>query len=123
MKKKIFSIKEIIIEKETHVFTIEIDFSHSVLKGHFPKNPIIPGVMTNDIISNLISKIKEEKYILVSAKNIKFIKPIQPKKNNIYTVKIAEKIKSIQDKISVIASISQENDFYYKLNAEFKKIK
>jgi hypothetical protein len=54
----------------------------------------------------------------VFAKNIKFSKMIVPSEDNTYNVKIS--IIEEQEKYNIKAIISQNDDAYFKLNAEYK---
>lgn len=74
-------------------FSIEIDFSNKLFEGHFPKKPVVPGVVIINIIKELIEEKIKEKLILKSSDNIKFKAPIVPEnaKLLIFEVKILEK--------------------------------
>lgn len=69
-----------------HSFTIQK--THASLKGHFPNNPVIPGVIILDEIINIIKTIKPE-FTVNSIPMVKFIHPILPEQKII--VEIIEK--------------------------------
>ena len=46
--------------------------------GHFPNDPITPGVCVVQIAIDLFSHLRLQEYILSQAKNIKFIQIIRP---------------------------------------------
>ena len=54
----------------------------------------------------------------IAAKNIKFSRMIVPSEDNTYNVKIS--IVEDQEKYNIRAIISQNDDAYFKLNAEYK---
>ena len=97
---------------------IDIDFSHPVFKGHFPEKSVLPGVMMCDIVRYLVSDKLGIKVQLVLAKNIKFLRMIVPSEDNTYNIKIS--IVGEQEKYNIKAIISQNNNAYFKLNAEYK---
>ena len=115
---KVYTILEMYEDERNINYLITIDFSHSVFKGHFPKKPVLPGVMMCDIIRYLVSDKLGAKARLVLAKNIKFSRMIVPSENNTYNVKIS--IVEDQEKYNIRAIISQNDDTYFKLNAEYK---
>jgi 3-hydroxyacyl-[acyl-carrier-protein] dehydratase len=69
-----------------HSFTIQT--THASLKGHFPNNPVIPGVIILDEIINIIKTIKPE-FTVNSIPMVKFIHPLLPEQKVI--IEITEK--------------------------------
>ena len=115
---KVYSILEAHENEDNLNYLIDIDFSHPVFKGHFPKKSVLPGVMMCDIVRYLVSDKLGIKVQLVLAKNIKFLRMIVPSEDNTYNVKIS--IVEDQEKYNIRAIISQNDDAYFKLNAEYK---
>ena len=115
---KAYSVLEVRENKDDINYLIDIDFSHPVFKGHFPEKSVLPGVMMCDIVRHLVSDKLGVKVQLVLAKNIKFSRMIVPSEDNTYNVKIS--IVEDQEKYNIRAIISQNDDAYFKLNAEYK---
>ena len=59
---------------------ITINKNHEVFKGHFPGNPVTPGVCMMQIIKELTEEIVSEKLFMQSSSNIKFMAIINPEK-------------------------------------------
>jgi len=59
---------------------ITINKSHEVFKGHFPGNPVTPGVCMMQIIKELTEGIVSETLFMQSSSNIKFMAIINPEK-------------------------------------------
>ena len=116
--KKVYSVLEVNENKDDINYLIDIDFSHPVFKGHFPEKSVLPGVMMCDIVRHLVSDTLGIKAQLVLAKNIKFLRMIVPSEDNTYNVKIS--IAEDKEKYNIKATISQNDDAYFKLNAEYK---
>lgn len=57
---------------------IFINENHEVFKGHFPGNPIMPGVCMMQIIKELIEKITASSLFMQSLSNVKFMALINP---------------------------------------------
>jgi 3-hydroxyacyl-[acyl-carrier-protein] dehydratase len=57
---------------------ILINEKHEVFKGHFPGNPIMPGVCMMQIIKELTEQITESSLFLQSLSNVKFMALINP---------------------------------------------
>lgn len=54
---------------------------HAIFKGHFPGNPVTPGVCMIQIIKELSQEIVGSSLLLVSSSNVKFMALINPDKN------------------------------------------
>lgn len=121
-KKRIYSIVKKEEDKNSYRYSVKIDFSHPVFNGHFPGNPILPGVMMCDIIKELSANILELEIKLILAKNIKFLRMIIPSKENIYNINISiVKNEEDNEKYNIKAVISQNENNYFKLNGDYKK--
>ena len=57
---------------------ILINENHEVFKGHFPGNPIMPGVCMMQIIKELTEKITESTLFMQLLSNVKFMALINP---------------------------------------------
>jgi len=61
---------------------------HEIYKGHFPNNPVVPGVVSVQIVNEILSEHLEKKLLTSSAKSIKFPAMINPNVNPQLFVKI-----------------------------------
>ena len=59
---------------------ITINKNHDVFKGHFPGNPVTPGVCMMQIIKELTEEILSKKLFMEAASNVKFMAIINPEK-------------------------------------------
>lgn len=60
---------------------VSINKDNPIFAGHFPKNPVMPGVCMIQIIKELTEKVTHKKLFLQKANNIKFMAIINPEKN------------------------------------------
>lgn len=72
---KILTLEQIEDQVNAHIF---INKDHDIFKGHFPDNPVMPGVCVLQIIKELTEQITASKLSLVKAHNIKFKAIINP---------------------------------------------
>lgn len=57
---------------------VQLNKDHEIYIGHFPGNPITPGVGMLQIIKNILEMHFQTKLFLSSATNVKFLKAIDP---------------------------------------------
>jgi len=62
---------------------VKLHKEHDVFKGHFPGNPIMPGVCMIQMIKELTEKVTEKELFLSVASNVKFMAKINPEENEI----------------------------------------
>lgn len=68
---------------------IRIDKNHSIFEGHFPNQPIVPGVCMIQIIKEILEKHRGQKLIFTDGGNIKFLAMINPEANSVINVEIS----------------------------------
>ena len=61
-----------------YLVLIHINAEHEVFKGHFPGNPIMPGVCMMQIIKELVEQISGSSLFMQSLSNVKFMALINP---------------------------------------------
>jgi 3-hydroxyacyl-[acyl-carrier-protein] dehydratase len=66
---------------QKYVATIMLNKGHDVFKGHFPDNPVTPGVCMMQIIKELTQEAVKTPLTMKSASNIKFMALINPEVN------------------------------------------
>lgn len=98
---------------------IELNKDHDIFKGHFPGNPVMPGVCMLQIIKELTERAIDANLFLKVASNIKFMAIINPNKNP----KLSLQITITQDEETVkIKNITSFDDtIALKLSATFNK--
>ena len=57
---------------------ILINEEHDIFQGHFPGNPIMPGVCMMQVIKELTEQITESSLFMQSSSNVKFMALINP---------------------------------------------
>lgn len=67
-------------ESENNMFKAKITLNkdHEIFQGHFPGNPVTPGVCMMQIVKELTEYFTDSKLFLKSASNVKFMAIINP---------------------------------------------
>ena len=73
---KVLSLEKVDSQKYSAV--IHVNAAHIVFKGHFPGNPIMPGVCMMQIIKELTESITQLPLVMQSLSNVKFMALINP---------------------------------------------
>ena len=97
---------------------IHLNKDHDIFKGHFPGNPVMPGVCMIQIIKELTEEPTGKDLFLAVSSNIKFMAIINPEKNPDLqlTIDIAEENGEVKVKNTTLF----EETVALKLNATFK---
>ena len=65
-------------DDHNYVVVIFVNENHDVFKGHFPGNPIMPGVCMMQIIKELTEQLTNTTLVMQSLSNVKFMALINP---------------------------------------------
>lgn len=69
------------LNAKEHDAFIHLNKDHEIFKGHFPDNPVTPGVCMIQILKEITAKIVNEKLVMKSSNNVKFMALINPEVN------------------------------------------
>lgn len=75
--------------------SIRIHRDHNVFDGHFPGNPVLPGVCTLQIAGELLSKHLNQRCMLIKSDNIKFVSIVIPAENTILNYEMSFSSKDV----------------------------
>jgi len=103
-------------------FEVQLNSECEIFKGHFPGQPVLPGVCTLEIIKDCIANIRGNKVILSGISQCKFTGMVDPRIENI--LKIDIEIKSCSKDLpgSVNAIVSASERVILKLKGEYNDI-
>lgn len=94
----------------SNVYTagITINAGHEVFKGHFPGNPVTPGVCMIQIIKELAQEITGSSLQMKSASNVKFLAIINPEQTPDLILKL--ELTQIADGLLKVKNTTTFND-------------
>ena len=102
-----------------HSASISINPGHEVFKGHFPENPVMPGVCMMQVVKELAEQITSRTLMLHKLTNAKFMALINPETNPV--VKLELEVRDGADGSIVVKNISYiDTVVALKLTAEFR---
>lgn len=120
-KNNFFKIISSEINDENSSYLIEIDNKHDVFNGHFPGNPVTPGVAQLEIIKELVSDATGNKCDLKELANCKFLKVINPEIDAQVTIDLKQ-ISKDNDELKISAVIHNDNGVFLKSSATYRLI-
>lgn len=108
-------------DAQQYSIVILINEKHEIFKGHFPGNPIMPGVCMMQIIKELTEQITESSLIMESLSNVKFMALINPEVSQELHL-VLDVITMDDDKIKVKNTTYFGETVALKLVSVYKKI-
>lgn len=108
------------ISDTKYIATIFLNAKHEVFKGHFPGNPVTPGVCMMQIIKELTQEITGFSLQLKSSNNVKFMALINPEETP--ELRLELEILPNEDEVKVKNTTSFWETVALKLSNTYKKI-
>ncbi|SDJ75177.1 3-hydroxyacyl-ACP dehydratase [Chryseobacterium jejuense] len=99
---------------------IQLNKDHDIFKGHFPGNPVTPGVCMMQIIKELTEELTASKLFLKTASNVKFMAIINPFETP--DLKLQLDITEDGEDVKVKNSTSFGETIALKLSVSYKKL-
>lgn len=67
--------------EQKYIVDVALNKHHAIFKGHFPDQPVTPGVCMMQIIKELSEQVLERKLFMYKSSNVKFMALINPEVN------------------------------------------
>ncbi len=107
-------------DKENLKAIIDLNKNHEIYKGHFPGNPIVPGVCLTQLIKEVMEASEQKELSLVYADNIKFMAIVNPEVNSRLQIDLKVKYDEEQNLIKVNSVTHFNDQVFYKFKGNFK---
>ena len=95
-----------------------INAGHQIFEGHFPGQPVVPGVCMMQMVKEIIEKVIGEKTNLVRAGEMKFLAIINPTENNLIRATVKYTIEE-NGNMAVSATLFKESLIHFKFKGLF----
>ena len=99
--------------------SITIKAGHKIFEGHFPDNPITPGVVQLQIVKELLEESLGQKFTMSEMGRCKFLAIWNPNDNPNINVEIKHS-KTEDNEIKISASGGIDDTFFFKFNAKYR---
>lgn len=104
--------------KENDSFTCKVTFNsaHDIFKGHFPGQPVVPGVCMMEMVKEFFQQALGKKVWLRNAGNVKFLQLITPDVQPYININWKES----ESGYNVSASFKNDASDLFKLQGNFE---
>jgi 3-hydroxyacyl-[acyl-carrier-protein] dehydratase len=116
-----FEINDLEVQDFTIKADLEINAHHKIFQGHFPEQPVVPGVCMMQMVKEIMEQVTQRKTNLVKAGEMKFLAVIDPTQNNIIQATLKYAVEE-GDCISVSATLFKNELVHFKFKGVFKII-
>lgn len=110
-----YNVKEFNFINNQLKAVIELNPEHDVFKGHFPNNPVTPGVCMLQILKELTEQATKTNLFIKECSNVKFMALINPEINAVLTITID--INQTETAFKIKASAGFQETVALKVNA------
>ncbi|WP_346235940.1 3-hydroxyacyl-ACP dehydratase [Niabella insulamsoli] len=97
--------------------TLSINAAHPIFEGHFPNQPVLPGVCQVQIVKELLEQAVQKKLQLSAAAQCKFLQMVDPRSINNIEVNI--KYDLDEKEVACNAVLQSEEKIFLKMNGTF----
>ena len=97
--------------------TIELNAEHPIFGGHFPDQPVVPGVCMMQTITEVLESAVQQKVTLKKAGQMKFLNMIDPVKQPLVDVTVTYKEEEGGWKVN--ATLKRDDKIFMKFQGIF----
>ena len=119
MSNKVFHIERIAQTEQGVQYRAEVNAEHPVFQGHFPEQPVVPGVCTMNMVKQCIADAVEQPLQYEYINECKFLNAIVPTEHKHLDVKISMQLQ--QEEMQITAEVTADNIKMMKLKALMQK--
>lgn len=119
----LYTIKDIREDRGENKVVMQVDLnpSHEIFKGHFPGNPVLPGVCTVQIVKELLACYLKKDLMLKKAGTIKYLSFLNPEANRLIDIEMQLK-DTKEGLLACSAKVFYESTVFCSFRGEFEKV-
>ncbi len=118
LQDKFFTFTDIVIEEGTLKTNIELNPAHPIFAGHFPDQPILPGVCMMQIVKEVLENYIQKPTRLVKGIDLKFLAMIIPGQGKL--IRLELKIEPTEQQTKVTAGLFDGANQLFKFKGIFE---
>ena len=110
-----FELKSLTETEEAFQADVSLNPDHPVYKGHFPDQPVAPGVMLMNMCREVAEKALAKEVRIKTARSIKFVKVVDP--TILQDLRLTMKFVDAEDSVRFQCVAKAGEDTYFKIIA------
>jgi len=114
----LFTILRLTSNEEGLEAKVEINAQNSLFNGHFPQQPVTPGVLQVQLVKELLEEKYGEKLELKTLNRCKFLAILNPNEQSVIDVVLI--INKVEEVIKVSAVGKSDKESYFKFSATYQ---
>ena len=114
-----FSFTPPSVDSNLATSTLKLNAGHRIFEGHFPGNPVVPGVCMMQMVKEVLEHIIAAKTRLARAADMKFLAIINPAENGVVELELKFTVEDNQ--IKAEAKIYNAATIFFKFKGVFTK--
>ena len=119
LKDSFYTIPEITNEAFSLKTVLQLREDHPLYQGHFPGQPVVPGVCMMQMVKELASIATKKALVLQTADTMKFLQQIDPRQTPVLRAEVSYKILD-DETFRVSATFLKETTPCFKFNGIFR---
>lgn len=117
----LFTVKELKVEEGTVSAAINWYAAHPVFAGHFPGQPVVPGVCMVQLVEEVLEQVLGESLQLKEAANLKFLHVIDPTVHTVVGLSLSYR-EDLAGTLLVSAGLQQDKISFFKMTGNFLRV-
>ena len=111
-----YSISDLVAGENNVTCTANFNPEHQIFNGHFPSQPVVPGVCMMQMVKELLQQQLGKELLLRSTGQVKFLQLITPDVQPVINISWKQERKGF----NVNASFKNDNGDLFKLSGSFE---
>lgn len=114
----LYTINDLQEQDGTLTATVQLNADHAVYKGHFPDNPVTPGVVQLQIVKDVLQQHLGKELSMLDMGRCKFLSVLDPRQHSSILVSIG--LKELEGVHKASATGAAEGQAFFKFNASYR---
>ena len=115
--KNLYTIDAFDKEPQQVTASVTLNAAHKIFEGHFPGQPVLPGVCQLQMVKELLEQAMRKKLFLSEAASCKFLQMISPEQTPALAIIINYEV--LDGTVACNAVIKSKDAVHLKLNSRF----